>query len=177
MSIPSPKPSDTMSYSGTPAPSPTDAGSLATGGWANNLTSPPWWNFPNEVYQAVPACVRVILPAGSNPTLIKLGPQEYFVTLSLSGTNTVTLTPGMADAHQNPVTAVSPNAFAFVYRSRQVSVCTVNSNGLVTAVGRGECTVLIGSARNANLPFTNASPPSGLTGAEIYAELTVRVVA
>jgi hypothetical protein len=175
MSIPSPKPSDTTSYSGTPAPSPTDAGTLATGGWANNLTSPPWWNFPNEVYQAVPACVRVTLPVGSNPTIIRLGPQEYSVRLSLSGTNSVALAPGMADAQNNPTTAVSPNAFnSFVYRSRNTHVCTVDDSGLVTAVGRGEATVLIGSARNANLPFANAAMPAG--SAEIYAELTVQVV-
>jgi hypothetical protein len=83
----------------------------------------------------------------------------------------------MADSQQNEVTAVSPNTFSFVYRSRQVNVATVDSNGLVTAVGRGECTILVGSARQANLPFTNASPAAGLTGAEVYAEVTVRVVA
>jgi hypothetical protein len=170
--LPDPTLASSDTYDGTPSPAPTDAGILSCGSFDAQDG-----RFPTQVYQAVPAPVRIILPAGSNPTLIKLGPQEYFVTLSLSGTNTVQLTPGMADAQQTPVTATSPNAFAFVYRSLQVSVATVDANGLVTAVGRGECTILIGSARQANLPYTNASPAAGLTGAEIYAEVTVRVVA
>jgi hypothetical protein len=167
-----PTPATSDSYDGLGLnPDPNQSGSFSSGGFVSAS------GFPHIVYQNVGAPVRVTLPVGSNPTIIRIGPQEYFVTLSLSGTNTVQLTPGMADSLQNPVSPVSPNTFSFVYRSRQVNVATVSDSGLVTAVSRGECTVLIGSARNANLPFTNASPAAGLTGCEIYSELTVRVVA
>ena len=168
--LPNPTAASSPSYDGVPSPAPTDAGILSCGSFDAQDG-----RFPTQVYQAVPAPVRVILPAGSNPSLIRLGPQEFSVRLSLSGTNTVTLVPGMADAHQNPVTAVSPNSFSFIYRSRNIRVCTVNDSGLITAVARGEAVVLIGSSRNANLPFVNAAMPAG--SAEIFAELTVQVVA
>jgi hypothetical protein len=171
--LPNPTAASSPSYDGTPSPAPTDAGVLSCGSFDAQDGV-----FPTQVLQAVRAPVRVILPAASNPILIKQGPQEYFATLSLSGTSTLQLTPGMADSQNNPVTAVAPNVFnSFVYRSRNNHVCTVNSNGLVTGVSRGEAVVLIGSSRNANLPFTNAAPPAGLTGAEIYCEVIVRVTA
>jgi hypothetical protein len=170
-SPPTPTPATSNTYDGLGTPDPSQSGAYSSGGFVSAS------GFPHIIYQNVGAPVRVILPAGSNPTVTKLGPQEFFVQLSLSGTSTIQLTPGMADAQQNPVSPTAPNTFSFVYRSRQVNVATVSDSGLVTAVGRGEGTILIGSARNANLPYTNSSPAPGLTGAEIYAELTVRVVA
>lgn len=153
------------SYDGNAAPDPTAAGTSSVGSFDSASI---------EVLQGVPAPVRIILPEGSNPTLTKLGPQQYFVSLSLS--STVQLTPGFADAQQNEVLAVAPNSFAYVYSSRNSHVATVDGSGLVTAVGRGEATILIGSARTANLPFTNAQVPAGLVGCEVFAELTVLVV-
>jgi hypothetical protein len=168
--LPNPTTASSPSYDGTPSPAPTDAGILSCGSFDAQDGV-----FPTQVLQAVRAPVRVTLPVGSNPTIIRIGPQEFSVRLSLSGTNTVTLVPGMADSLQDPVSPTAPNTFSFVYRSRNTHVCTVDSNGLVTAVGRGEAVVLIGSVRNANLPFVNAAMPAG--SSEIYAELTVQVVA
>jgi hypothetical protein len=169
---PTPTPATSDSYDGLGLnPDPNQSGTYSSGGFVSAS------GFPHIVYQNVGAPVRVILPAGSNPSLIKQGPQAYSVTLSLSGTNTIQLTPGMADSLQNPVSPVSPNVFSFVYRSRQIKVATVSDSGLITAQTRGECTVLVGAARSANLPFTNASPASGLTGCEVFAEVTVRVTA
>lgn len=166
-------PASSSVFDGTRAPEPTEAGTLSCGSFSAQSFSSS--SLLIEVLQGVPAPVRVILPAGSNPTVTKVGPQEYSVTLSLSGVNTVQLAPAMADAHQNQVAAVAPNVFAFTYQTRQRLVATVSPSGLVTAVARGSCIILIGSARQANLPFTNAAPPSGEVGCEVYAELQVTV--
>jgi hypothetical protein len=171
MSLPSPKPNDTPTYSGTPAPSPTDAGSEQTGGWANTLTSPPWWNHPNEVLEALPACVRVQL---SGDGIQETGPNQYQTTLSLSGSNTIQLTPNGADAQQNPTSPVAPNAFMFTYKSRNINVATVDSSGLVTAVGRGQCEIIVQSPRAVNASFVGATP-SGTEG--VQCSLLVTVVA
>jgi len=167
MSIPSPKPNDTPNYSGTPAPSPTDAGTLQTGGWANNLTSPPWWNYANEVLQGLPANVRVQLSG-----VTQIGPNQYTVSVRLG--ETLALTPNGADAHQNPTSPVAPNVFAWTFTSRNSHVCTVSPDGLVTAVGRGQCEIVVTSPRNVNEPFANATP-SGTEG--VTASLLVTVVA
>lgn len=157
------------SYDGNPAPAPTDGGTISSGSFEASD------GFDTQVLQGVGAPVRIILPAGSNPTLTKLGPQQYIVSLTLS--SIVQLTPGFADAQQNQVSAVAPNSFAYAYTSRNNHVATVDASGLVTAVASGEATILIGSARAANLPFANAQAPAGLLGCEVFAELTVRVTA
>ena len=166
MSLPSPKPSNTSTFT-SPAPSPADAGTLQTGGWANNLTSPPWWNVANEVLEALPANVRVQLSG-----ITKIGPNQYSTTLSLSGTNTLQLVPNAADAKQNSTTAVTPNSFTWAYTSRNIHVATVNSSGLVTAVGRGECEISVRSFRQVNASFTNATP-SGTEGVDATIQVTV----
>jgi hypothetical protein len=172
------KPSDSPVYSGVPAPDPSAAGITSTGGWAN--TNIPFYGYTLnvEVLQGIPAPIMPTLPAASNPTVTKVSPNSFKVTLSLSGTSTVQLAPGFNNAQNNSVSAVAPNSFnGFVYTSRNQKIATVSSSGLVTAVTRGECTVLIGSARQANEPFAGASPPAGTTGCEVYCELNVIVVA
>jgi len=92
--------------------------------------------------------------------------------LSVSGT--LQLTPNGADAQQNPTSAVAPNAFTFIYKSRNINIATVTSGGLVTAVGRGQCEIVVSSPRNVNEPFANATP-SGTEG--VTASLLVTVLA
>lgn len=168
------KPNDSTTYSGVVNPDPTQTGTLACGGWDGGQAS--GGNQP-EVFQGVPAPIRPSLPVATNPPITQVSPNSYSVTLSLSGTNTVQLAPSFVNAKSQGVSAVAPNVFAFVFSSRNSHVATCAANGLVTAIGRGQCTVLIGSARTANLPFTNAAPPAGLVGCEVYCELNVTVVA
>lgn len=168
MAQPSPKPNDTTDYTGVPAPIPTDGGTLQTGGWANNLTSPPWWNTPNEVYEGLPANVRVQLSG-----VTRVGPNQYTASLSLSGTNTLQLIPNAADAFQNPTEAVAPNVFTWKFSSRNSAVATVNSSGLVTAIGRGECEIVVRSFRQVNASFVGGTP-SGTEGVD--ATIQVRVL-
>lgn len=170
MALSSPKPNDTTDYTGVSAPNPTDGGTLQTAGWANDLTSPPWWDFPNEVLQGVPANVRVQL---SGTGVMRLAPTQYSVTLSLSGMNRVQLIPNAANARQNPTAAISPNVFVWRYTSRNVNVATVDSNGLVTAVGRGECEILVTSPRNVNAPEGSTFP---LANDGVQASVQVRVL-
>jgi hypothetical protein len=158
MALLSPKESDTTNYTDISSPTPSDAGTLQCGGWANNLASPPWWDFPNEVLEGLPAQVRVQI---SGSGVAQIGPNQYRVTLSLSGTSTVQLTPTPADAQQNPTTAVLPQTISnssFGYVSRNINVATVSSTGLVTAVGRGEVEITIRGFRNVNESFLNATP-------------------
>jgi hypothetical protein len=171
MSTPSPKPSDTANYTGIPAPSPTDGGTLQTGGWADldgQQTFPR--SFPTEVFEAIPANVRVQLALASGIT--RLGPSQYAVSLSLSGTDTVQLTPNAADAQQDETSAVSPNSFTWSFVSRNVNVATVNSSGLITAVGRGQCEVRVISSRAVNASFVGATP-SGTEGTDATIQVTV----
>jgi hypothetical protein len=162
--ISSPKPNATENYSGVLPPDPSDAGITQTGSWANNPVSP----FRNEILEALPACVRVQL-TGSGVTA--LGPNQYATTLSLG--ETLQLTPTGADAQQNPTGAISPNVFAWTYISRNINVATVSSTGVVTAVGRGECEILVISPRQVNSSFPGAMP-SGTEG--VQAEIQVKVV-
>jgi hypothetical protein len=129
-----------------------------------------------SLVRQLPGVQRVQLPAGSNPSVVQKGPQEYFVTLSLGEHQTLQLSPGMGNCQQAPSAAVSPNAFSFVYTSRNINVATVSNAGLITPVGRGECVILIGSVRGVNAPFVGATPPAGNTGCEVYCELAVRVL-
>lgn len=166
------KTSDTSTYSGVPLPDPTQAGTLAVGGW--NGGQPSGGNQP-EVFQGLPAPVRPSLPSGTNPSVAQVSPNSYSVTLHAG--DTLQLAPSFVNAKSQPVVAVSPNVFNFVYQTRQRLVATCDANGLVTATGRGQCTILVGSARTANLPFLNSAPPSGLVGCEAYCELIVTVTA
>ena len=162
------KPNDTPTYSGFPQPYPTDAGTLQTGAWDGGE---PAGGNQQEVREGLPANVRTQL-SGAGVSLI--GPNQYSVTLSLSGADTVQLTPNGADARQNPTSAVSPNVLTWGYVSRNVKVATVTSNGLVTAVGRGECEIVIRSFRQVNASFVGATP----SGTEsVDASLLVTVLA
>jgi hypothetical protein len=161
-----PSTASSPSFSGVPAPSPTDAGNLSTGSFDATDGS-----FPVKVLQGVPANVRVQL---SGAGIIQIGPNQYRTTLSLSGTNTITLSPNAADAHQNPTTAVAPNSFAWGFVSRNTHIATVDSNGTISAVARGECEIVVRSFRQVNASFTGATP----SGTEsVDASLLVTVVA
>lgn len=128
--------------------------------------------------QELPALTRVQLPSGTNPTITKLGPQEYSCTLSLSGTNTVQLNPAYGNCQNTPTAPVSPATPSFTYTTRQRLVAEVNASGLVTAVGRGECIILVSSVRGVNNSIPgSATPPAGQTGSEVYCELRVIVLA
>jgi hypothetical protein len=128
--------------------------------------------------QPFPALTRVQLPLGTNPTIKKLGPQEYSCTLSLSGTNTVQLNPAYGNCQNTPTAPVSPATPSFTYTTRQRFVAEVNASGLVTAVGRGECIILVSSVRGVNNSIPgSATPPAGQTGSEVYCELRVIVLA
>ena len=165
MSTPSPKSNNTTNYTGVSAPNATDSGAYQTGGWGDVYVPPA--SIPVEVYESLPACVRVQLSG-----VTKIGPNQYQTILSLG--ETLQLVPNGADAHQNATVAVAPNSFSFFYRSRNVHVATVNDDGLVTAVGRGECEIIVQSPRavNANLPTAS---PSGTEG--VQASLLVTVTA
>ena len=79
----------------------------------------------------------------------------------------------MTDASNNVVSAVSPNAFAFVYRSRQVKVATVSANGLVSPVSRGGYSILVGNNRAVNVDIPSGAN-SGTEG--VFCELQVTVL-
>lgn len=159
--------SDTSSYTGTPLPDPTAMGTLAVGGWAGGLPS---GGNQQETFEALPAMCRVQLSG-----LTKIGPSQFRATLSLSGTNTLQLTANTADCQQNPTSAVSPQSVTdsfFGYVSRNVHVATVNSTGLVTAVGRGEVEITVRCFRNPNASYTNAAP-SGTESVDATIQVTV----
>jgi hypothetical protein len=162
--------SDAPSYDGTPAPIQT-SGTLSTGAVIvprvqSQVTPQVNTQFP----QGVPAPVAVQL---SGSGIKQIGsPQQFGVTLSLSGTDTVQIVPAMANALNEVVTATAPNVFTYTYRSRNINVATVNSSGLVTAVGRGQCEVLVINTRAANLPFVNTMP-SGTEGVQASLQVTI----
>ena len=174
-------------YSGTPQNTATD-GLTQTGSFKDGTAVAPVFG-PNPVPgyapsiggqvqkavpQGVPAAVRVRLTT-NNGVSQSGSPQEYAVAIANGAT--LQLTPLMANAQNQLVTATAPNVFTYTYTSRNSKVATVDSNGLVTAVGRGEVEILIGSSRSVNLPFTNAAPPAGQTGASEYCFLNVTVTA
>jgi hypothetical protein len=163
------KPSSTSTYTGTTNP-PMTSGSLQTAGWGDpNSVS---YGCPQiiETLESVPASVRVQLALSG---ITKLGPNQYAATLSLSGDNTLQLTPNSADAQQNPTTAVSPNVFSWTFYSRNIHIATVDSSGLVTAVGRGECEILIQSPRAVNAAYAGVGTPAD----GVQASLQVTVLA
>ncbi len=167
MSLPSPKPNDTSSFT-SPAPSSTDGGTLQTGGYADpdgQQTFPS--SYPIEVYEALPANVRVQLSG-----VTEIGPNQYAATLSLTGTSTLQLVPNAADAQQNSTSAVAPNSFLWSFVSRNINVATVNSSGLVTAVGRGQCEIAVRSFRQVNASFAGATP-SGTESVDATIQVTV----
>lgn len=127
--------------------------------------------------QMLPALTRLQLVSAANPSVTQLGPQEYKVVLSLSGTHTVQLNPSYGNSQNAPSAPVSPATANFIYTSRNVYVATISPTGLVTARNRGECILLCSSVRCANASIPNsATPPAGNTGAEIYCELRVVVL-
>lgn len=163
-------PADAPSYDGTPAPIQT-SGTISTGAVimprVQSQVNP---QVNTQFPQAVPAPVAVQL---SGSGIKQIGsPQQYGVTLSLSNTDTVQIVPAMANALNEIVAATAPNVFTYTYRSRNINVATVNSSGLVTAVGRGQCEVLVINTRAANLPFANATP-SGTEGVQASLQVTV----
>jgi hypothetical protein len=163
---PTPTPATSDSYDGLGLnPDPNQSGTYSSGGFVSES------GFPHIIYQNVPANVRVQL---SGAGIIQIGPNQYRTTLSLSGTNTITLVPNGADAQNNPTTAVSPNSFSWGFVSRNTHIATVDSSGLVTAVARGECEIVVRSFRQVNASFTG-STPSGTEGVD--ASLLVTVVA
>jgi hypothetical protein len=173
MSQPTPTPASTANFTSPIADGEgtTDAGIQSCGGWANNLTSPPWWNTPNQVLEQIPAPVNVQL--GGTAGVRQVGsPQQWAVTIHLG--DTLQIVPTMANAQNVAVAAVAPNVFTYQYASRQSKVCTVDANGLITATGRGEAEVEVISPRACNLPFPGAAP-SGTEG--VRASLLVTVVA
>lgn len=161
------KPNATPSYTGTPRPEPASAGQLQTAGWVDPAGISYGAPFSVETLEAVPANVRVQLSG-----VLKTGPSQYAATLSLSGTNTLQLVPNAADAQQNPTSAVAPNVFSWSFSSRNNSICTVNSSGLVTAVGRGECEITVRSFRQVNASFAGGTP-SGTEGVDASVNVTV----
>jgi hypothetical protein len=162
--------SDAPSYDGTPAPIQT-SGTLSTGAVivprVQSQVNP---QVNTQFPQGVPAPVAVQL---SGSGIKQIGsPQQFGVTLSLSNTATVQIVPAMANALNDVVPAVAPNVFTYTYRSRNINVATVNSSGLVPAVGRGQCEVLVINTRAANLPFVNTMP-SGTEGVQASLQVTV----
>jgi len=147
-SLPSPKPSDTANYSGVLPPDPTQVGTIQTGGWADNDTAP--WGIGVEVLEGLPANCRVQV-TGTGVT--QVGPNQYKVQIHLGGMP-VTLVPNAADANQAPTTATAPNTFVWTFVSRNKNVATVDSDGVVTAVGYGETEILVMSPRNVNSGVT-----------------------
>jgi hypothetical protein len=157
-----------------------DAGIFSVGSWASNPDSPPagyWTPTPVAVLERIPAPINPVLPAESNPTVTRVSSNSFSAPISLGDAETLQLSPSFENAQGQPVAAVAPNAFSFVYTSRNVRVAEVSDTGLVTPTGRGECCILIGSARTANLPYAGAAPPAGQTGCETYCELNVTVLA
>jgi hypothetical protein len=156
-------------YGGTPAPAQT-SGTLSVGSVENAAgAGPPYPNYPTTFPQGVPAPVAVQL---SGSGIKQIGsPQQYAVSLSLGG-DTVQIVSAMANALNEIVAATAPNIFTYTYRSRNINVATVNSSGLVTAVGRGQCEILVINTRAANLPFTNTMP-SGTEGVQASLQVTV----
>ncbi|MGA9156521.1 MAG: hypothetical protein WB249_07010 [Candidatus Sulfotelmatobacter sp.] len=163
-------PADAATYDGTPAPIQT-SGTLSTGAVTMaRVQSQVYPQVNTQFPQAVPAPVAVQL---SGSGIRQIGsPQQYGVTLSLSGTDTVQIVPAMANALNEVVSPVAPNVFTYTYRSRNINVATVNSSGLLTAVGRGQCEILVINTRAANLPFAN-STPSGTEGVQASLQVTV----
>jgi hypothetical protein len=151
----------------------TEAGVFSTGGWDDNTRL--GGNVAPSIVERIPAPVRPSLPASSNSTITRVSPNSYSVTLSLGAT--LQLSPSFVNALSQDVVAVSPNVFGFIYQTRQRLVATCDATGLLTAVGRGSCSILVGSARTANAPFDGARPPAGLIGCEAYCELQVTVTA
>jgi hypothetical protein len=154
-------------------------GDYQNGAYAvGTLQSPPQPGGLNVVrVQQLPALTRVQLPLANNPMVAQKGPQEYAVTLSLSGTDTLQLSPAFANSQNVPTAPVSPSVPAFTYTCRNIYVATVSPSGLVTGHNRGECTILVSAIRGVNATFASATPPAGLTGCEIAMELAVKVVA
>ena len=163
-------PADASAYDGTPAPIQT-SGTLSTGAVVmSRVQSQVYPQVNTQFPQGVPAPVAVQL---SGSGIKQIGsPQQYGVSLSLSGTDTVQLVPAMANALNEVVSPVAPNVFTYTYRSRNISIATVNSSGLVIAVGRGQCEILVINTRAAHLPFTNATP-SGTEGVQASLQVTV----
>jgi hypothetical protein len=157
-------------YGGTPAPAQT-SGTLSVGSVENAAgAGPPYPNYPTTFPQGVPAPVAVRL---SGSGIKQIGsPQQYAVSLSLGGTDTVQIVPAMANALNEIVAATAPNVFTYTYRSRNINVATVSSTGLVTAVSSGQCEILVINTRAANLPFVNTMP-SGTEGVQASLQVTV----
>jgi hypothetical protein len=138
--------------------------------------------FINLRVQPVPGLQRItLLPLNYdtyNEGIVEVGPQEFSAVISLSSYSpTIQLEPSYANCQQTPTAPISPAVPNFVYTSRNIKVCTVNSSGLVRAVGRGSCVILVGAYRGANAVFAGATPPQGNTGCEVFCELAVTVVA
>jgi hypothetical protein len=162
--------SDAATYDGTPAPIQT-SGTLSTGAVimprVQSQVNP---QVNTQFPQGVPAPVAVQL---SGSGIKQIGsPQQYAVSLSLSGTGTVQLVPAMANALNEVVSPVAPNVFTYTYRSRNINVATVSPTGLVRAVSNGQCEILVINTRAANLPFVNATP-SGTEGVQASLQVTV----
>ncbi len=163
----------------------TDAGIESVGGWASNPNAPPpgyWTPLPVQVLEQIPAPVNVQLPLTDGVTRVG-SPQQYRVTLSLSGAHSlptsITLAPTAANSQNSPVLAVAPNVFVYQFRSRQELVVTLSTEpndyaatAVLTAVALGGAEVQITIPRACNLPFTNASP-SGTEGSQAVLQVTV----
>ena len=151
----------TPSYTGIPAPDPTDAGTKQCGSWAN---AGGW----GDVLEAVPAQLKVSV---SGSGVVQVGaPNQFRCQASLTN-GTVQLT-----GHVNTATNVNtdPPVGTFVWVSRNSKVATVNQSGLVTLVGRGQVEIQCRYSRAANLPYAGAAPsPTESTSVYALCDLTV----
>ena len=162
---PSPTPASTEDYSGSPATTQT-TGTTQNSSWEDTNVAPITGEI--QVLDSVPAQVKVSVTGSGVTQDPNAAPNQFRLTVSLAA-ETVQLT-----GHVNTAVNVNsdPSADSFTWVSRQSSVATVNSSGLVTLIGRGSTTLECRYNRAVNASFTNATP-SGTEYAYATIDLTV----
>jgi hypothetical protein len=176
------KDSSTASYSGVPVNDQTggltQAGSFKTGTAVAPVFGPnPVPGYAPSIGGQVQVAVGEGLPAAvmvqltKNNGIVQTGsPQQYSVRIQNG--STLQLTPLTANAQNQLTSAVAPNVFTYSFTSRNSHVATVDANGLVTAVSRGEVEIVIQSTRSVNASFVGATP-SGTEGVSCSLNVTV----
>jgi hypothetical protein len=166
------KPSSTQNFSGVNSSEQTNP-NCQTGGFNGGAPfagiNPNASTFPDmEMLQSVPAQTNVTV---SGENVIQVGAPNQFRCQASLASESLQLA-----GHVNTATNVNsdPPLGTFVWISRNANVATVDADGLVTFVGRGECDIECRYSRAANLPFTNASP-SQTESMAVYATVALVV--
>lgn len=162
--------SSDVAFNGTENPLASD-GTLQTGGFSDVASPNTSINDTIEVLQGVPAQTKIRI-AGDGVKQVGAFHQSSVQIALSDGTRQLSAEVGYIDSSRR--FQVVPTSGKVIWQSRQRHVATIDSNGLLTLVGKGSTTIEARYSRQANSSFAGATPSATESVAQ-YATLDLVV--